>query len=53
MGLFCSVDGCLTYLGDDRTTGLTSQDGGHLRPIASDHLARELLARMVTGSVRD
>ncbi len=53
IGLFCSVDGCLTWLGDDRMTGLTSQDGGHLRPIASDHLARELLARMVTGSVRD
>ena len=28
-------------------------DDAHLLPIASDFLARELLARMATGSVKD
>jgi len=53
IGAFCNAEGCLTYLGDDRKTGLTSMDDAHILPIASDFLARELLARMVTGSVRD
>jgi peptidoglycan/LPS O-acetylase OafA/YrhL len=53
MGVFCNEAGCLTYLGDDPKTGLTSMDDAHLLPIASEYLARQLLARMVTGSVRD
>jgi peptidoglycan/LPS O-acetylase OafA/YrhL len=53
IGAFCNAEGCLTYLGDDVKTGLTSRDDAHLRPIASEFLAREVLARMVTGSVKD
>ncbi len=53
IGAFCNAEGCLTYLGDDRKTGLTSMDDARLLPLASEFLARELLARMVTGSVRD
>jgi peptidoglycan/LPS O-acetylase OafA/YrhL len=52
MGVFCTEAGCLTYVGDDRRAGLTSGDGNHLRPAASDHLARQLLARLVAGSVK-
>ncbi len=49
--LFCNPGGCLTYLGDDPATGLTSGDDAHLTPIASDYLARNMLVRMVIGSV--
>jgi len=49
--LFCDGSGCLTYLGDDPKTGLTSDDEGHLTPQASDYLAQHLLGRMVVGSV--
>ncbi|MBS0540876.1 MAG: acyltransferase [Proteobacteria bacterium] len=51
MDLFCNRAGCLTYLGDDPRAGLTSGDNSHLTPRASDYLARQLLARMVVGSV--
>lgn len=51
MDLFCNRSGCLTYLGDDPKTGLTSGDDSHLTPRASDYLAQQLLARMVVGSV--
>jgi peptidoglycan/LPS O-acetylase OafA/YrhL len=40
---FCDRSGCLTYIGDDRMTGVTSWDYGHLTPIASDSLARDRL----------
>lgn len=53
MDLFCGPPGCLTYVGDDRRSGLTSADGNHLRPAASDYLARQRLARMITGSVEE
>jgi hypothetical protein len=53
VGAFCNAEGCITCLGDDRKTELTSMDDAHLLPIASDFLARELLSRMVTGSVKD
>jgi peptidoglycan/LPS O-acetylase OafA/YrhL len=53
MDVFCNSAGCLTYVGDDRRTGLTSTDGNHLRPAASDYLARQRLARMITGSVEE
>jgi peptidoglycan/LPS O-acetylase OafA/YrhL len=46
---FCNEKGCLTYLGDDRKTGITAWDSGHLTPIASDYLAERLLARAVAG----
>lgn len=44
---FCNDDGCLVYIGDDRKTGLTSWDTGHLTPIASDYLAREYLVKFI------
>ena len=53
MGTFCDPTGCLTYVGDDRRTGLTSGDGNHLRPAASDYLARQVLVRMITGSIKE
>ena len=46
---FCNKDGCLTYLGDDRMTGITSYDYGHLTPVASDYLAKNLLVKAITG----
>jgi hypothetical protein len=49
MGVFCDKQGCLTYLGKDRKTGITSYDYGHLTPIASDYLAKHLLVKAVTG----
>ena len=53
MAVFCNPAGCLTYVGEDRRTGLTSADGNHLRSTASDYLARQRLARMITGSVEE
>ncbi len=44
---FCNNKGCLTYLGKDKKTGLTSYDYGHLTPAASDYLARKRLAKLV------
>jgi len=48
--VFCAADGCLVYLGEDRQAGLTSMDDGHLLPIASDYLARQLLVPMILNS---
>jgi len=48
---FCDKDGCLTYLGDDRKTGITSYDRSHLTPAASDFLAKNLLAKTVTSGI--
>jgi hypothetical protein len=47
---FCNQDGCLTYIGEDKKTGLTTWDNGHLTPIASDFLAKNLLVRSIIGS---
>jgi len=47
---FCNSDGCLTYLGDDIKTTITSWDYGHLTPMASEYLAKRLLADLVTGA---
>lgn len=43
MSLFCNSRGCLTYLGDDRKTGLYTLDDAHFRPAASAYVARKLL----------
>lgn len=40
---FCNAGGCLVYYGNDRKAGLTSFDYGHLRPVASEHFARDVL----------
>ena len=47
--LFCNKEGCLTYLGEDRKTGITAYDYGHLTPVASDFLAKQLLVKTITG----
>ena len=47
---FCDADGCLTYLGNDRKTGITSADYGHLTPLASEYLAEKSLAQIVFES---
>ena len=47
---FCDANGCLTYLGNDRKTGITSADYGHLTPLASEYLAEKSLAQIVFGS---
>ena len=44
---FCDANGCLTYLGNDRKTGITSADYGHLTPLASEYLAEKALAQIV------
>ena len=41
--LFCDSDGCLTRLGPDSVQDITTLDYGHLMPIASDYLAKNLL----------
>ncbi|MRW87091.1 acyltransferase family protein [Pseudoduganella sp. FT26W] len=50
MDVFCRPEGCMTYLGADPKTGLTSFDYGHLMPEASDYLARQALVKAVTGT---
>lgn len=45
--LFCDQEGCLTYLGDDNKTGITTWDYGHLSPIASNYLAKNLLVNLI------
>lgn len=52
IGAFCNNDGCLTYLGDDVKTGITSWDYGHLTPTASEYLAKQLLSKLVTNDQR-
>jgi peptidoglycan/LPS O-acetylase OafA/YrhL len=44
---FCNQEGCLTYIGDNKKTGITSFDFGHLTPIASDYLAKNLLVKLI------
>ena len=40
---FCNVDGCLTHYSSDVAASVTTWDSGHLAPIASRHLAKEIL----------
>jgi hypothetical protein len=47
--LLCDADGCLTYLGDDVKTTITSWDYGHLTPFTSEFVARELLVDLITS----
>lgn len=51
MAAFCNESGCLTRIGNDRKEGITSWDMGHLTPIASEYLAANLLAHVVTSAV--
>lgn len=45
--LFCDQEGCLTYIGEDNKTGITTWDYGHLSPIASNYLAKNLLVNLI------
>jgi peptidoglycan/LPS O-acetylase OafA/YrhL len=45
---FCDKEGCLIFTGNDRKSGITSWDYGHLTPVASDLFARDVLAALVT-----
>jgi peptidoglycan/LPS O-acetylase OafA/YrhL len=47
---FCDRTGCLTHIGTDRKIGITSWDYGHLTPIASDALAKDVLVPLVIKS---
>lgn len=47
----CDRQGCLTQIGTDRKLGITSWDYGHLTPIASNALAKDVLAPLVIKSV--
>ena len=46
----CNADGCITYFGDDKKLGITSWDGSHLTPAASEYLAKTLLVGMITST---
>lgn len=50
---FCNDAGCLVYYGNDRRKGVTSFDYGHLTPVASLHLARDLLVPLLLGFPHD
>lgn len=52
IGSFCNDQGCLIYIGSDRKTGVTSWDEGHLTPVASDYLAKNLLVPLITAEAR-
>jgi hypothetical protein len=47
---FCNEEGCLIYLGNSLKVGLTSFDGNHLSPIASDAVAKNVLLPLIFGS---
>ena len=49
-GFMCNTDGCLTYLGDDRKTGITSYDASHLTPATSDYVGKSFLVGLITGA---
>lgn len=47
INFFCNKQGCLTYIGKDKKQGITTFDYGHLTPIASNKLAKELLVNKI------
>lgn len=48
---FCTDEGCFVFLGDDKKTGITSWDYGHLTPLASNDLAKNMLVPLITEGV--
>ena len=44
---FCNKEGCLVYIGDNPREGLTTLDGHHLSPSASDIFAKEHLIPLI------
>lgn len=49
IGAMCDDKGCLTRIGPDKLTGITSWDYGHLTPVASDYVAEKLLVELIAG----
>lgn len=50
ISLLCNAQGCITYFGDNRTSGLSAWDRNHLTPVASEYVAQHLLVPIiVTG----
>jgi SGNH domain (fused to AT3 domains) len=47
MKFFCNGDGCLSYLNNDKKDGITTFDYGHLTPVASTYLAKNLLTPII------
>lgn len=52
INVFCNQAGCLTRIGNDRKLEITTYDYGHLTPIASDYLAKNLLRDAVIEASR-
>jgi hypothetical protein len=46
---FCNNEGCLTHFDSDFVTGITSWDYGHLTPLASYKLSKDLLMQVIVG----
>lgn len=46
---FCKDKGCITHYAPDVAVSVSSWDYGHLTPIASQRLARDLLAPFIAG----
>lgn len=44
---FCNEAGCKIHIGNDVKEGITSWDTGHITPIASYNLAKDILANIV------
>ena len=49
LNILCNSEGCLTRIGADRKTGATSWDAGHLTPVASEYVALNGLAQVISG----
>jgi peptidoglycan/LPS O-acetylase OafA/YrhL len=47
ISLFCNDRGCLTRIGKDRLSGITTHDYGHLLQISSDYIATNLLIKAI------
>lgn len=47
ISVLCNQEGCLTYLGDDRKTGLVTFDYGHLTPLASVYFSKNALGPLI------
>lgn len=47
INVFCNENGCMTRVGNDPVSGITSWDYGHLTPLASDYLAKKTLVKRI------
>ena len=49
ISVFCDSNGCLTRIGEDKLTGITTYDSGHLLQTSSEYLANKLLVKVVVS----